>query len=68
MEAAVLLVDDKLLNLFQEITALVIPERNIRYKHHERLILLADNIANYFRIILKEKPRNYRRELRKFEK
>ncbi|RLB79811.1 MAG: hypothetical protein DRH17_13110 [Deltaproteobacteria bacterium] len=68
LEPAVLLVDDKLLNLFQETNTPIVPEKNIRYKHHERLMLLADNLANYFRIILKEKPRNYGRELRKFEK
>ncbi len=68
LEPAVLLVDDKLLNLFQEMSILVVSEKNIKYKHHKRLVLLADNLSNYFRIILKEKPRSFREELKKFEK
>lgn len=68
LKPAVILVDDKLLHITRRMGALVISEKNIRYKHHERLMLLADNLANYFRRILKEKPRKIREELRRFEK
>ncbi len=50
------------------VDALIIPERNIRYKHHRRLMLLIDNLANYFRVILKERPRKFGKELKRFEK
>ncbi len=65
---AVVLVDDKLLHLFREVNALMVPEKNIRYKHHRKLMLLADSLANYFRRILKENPRRFKEELGRFEK
>lgn len=65
---ALLLVDDKLLGLVGRRSATVVREGNIRYKHHKALMILADNLANYFRIVLKEKPRRFRNELKRFEK
>jgi len=64
----IVLIDDKLLHLLRDKNMLIIPEKNIRYKHHRRLMLLADSIANYFRKILKENPKKFREELRRFEK
>ncbi|MEL9941042.1 MAG: hypothetical protein QXG81_05425 [Ignisphaera sp.] len=43
-------------------------ERSIRYEHHRRLMLVADNLANYFRMVLRDSPRMFEKELRKFEK
>ena len=32
------------------------------------LMIIADNLANYFRILLKNDPKRFREELRRFEK
>ena len=64
----IILVDDKLAKHFRRAEALLVLEKNIRYKHHRRLMLVADNLANYFRILLRENPRKLREELRRFEK
>jgi len=48
LKPPVILVDNKLLNTVRGVNALIIPESSIRYKHHKRLMLLADNLANYF--------------------
>ena len=64
----VILVDDKLVKHFGEVEALLVPEKNIRYRHRRRLMLVADNLANYFRILLREDPKRFRDELRRFEK
>ncbi len=37
-------------------------------KYMNNLITIADNLANHFRILLKEKPRKFGDELRSFEK
>lgn len=65
---AVILIDDKLAKHVQNIDALIVPESHIRLKHHVRLMLVADNLANYFRILLKNDPKRFRDELRRFEK
>ena len=64
----VILVGDKLAERFGQVEALLILEKSIRYKHHRRLMLIADNLANYFRILLRENPKRFRDELRRFEK
>ena len=63
-----ILVDNKLLQYVQTDVATVIPENRVVYRHHRALIMLADNIANYFRVLLKSDPRRFLEELRKFEK
>jgi len=68
LRPSVILVDDKLLDIVKDVNTLIILEKNIRYRHHRRLMLLADNLANYFRILLKEKPKKFREELKRFEK
>ena len=65
---AVILIDDKLYNNFHNLASVVIKESRIYYRHHRRLCLLADNLANYFRILLKRNPRRYLEELKRFEK
>lgn len=64
------LIDDKLVKHVENTLTniLIIPEKNIKYKHHEVLITLADNLANYFRVLLNTNPRKLRKELEKFEK
>ncbi|RLG87241.1 MAG: hypothetical protein DRO39_01010 [Thermoprotei archaeon] len=65
---AVVLIDNKLVNNVQHINALIIPESLIRLRHHARLMLVADNLANYFRIVLRDRPKIFREELKRFEK
>ena len=65
---AVILIDDKLAKHIQNVDVLIVPESRIRLKHHVRLMLVADNLANYFRILLKNDPKRFRDELRRFEK
>ena len=43
-------------------------EGRAKRKHEEYLNKLADNLANYFRLLLRENPRKFNEELRKFEK
>ena len=62
----VIIVDDKLYTKIQHPRK--VREGHVKEKHRVRLMLIADNIANYFRIIFKEKPEKFREELRKFEK
>jgi len=65
---AVILIDNKLYSMVKGLDTQVVPEKNVRYKHHRRLILIADNLANYFRILIKDNPKRFKEELRKFEK
>ena len=37
-------------------------------KYMDNLITITDNLANYFRILLKNNPKRFREELRRFEK
>ena len=43
-----------------------VKESTVKASHLKKLILLADNLANYFRIILKERPKEFNDELRRF--
>ncbi|RLI01471.1 hypothetical protein DRO31_06415 [Candidatus Bathyarchaeota archaeon] len=65
---AIIIVDDKLASLTQSTGTPIVLERNIRYRHHERLMLIADNLANYFRVLLRNNPRKFREELNRIEK
>ena len=65
---AIILIDDKLAKHVLNIDALTVPESHIRLKHHVRLMLVTDNLANYFRILLKNSPKRFRDELSRFEK
>ncbi len=68
LSPSVLLVDDKLTRYFKYINTVLVREKNIKYTHHKRLILVADNLANYFRVVLRDNPKRFREELKKFEK
>ncbi len=57
LSPSVLLVDDKLTRYFRHIDIVIVQEKNIRYTHHKRLMLIADNLANYFRVLLRDNPR-----------
>jgi len=66
---ALMLIDDKLANkVVAPSRATVVTESRIKYKYHRQLMALADNLANYFRILLNRKPERFREELRRFEK
>ncbi len=45
-----------------------IPESAPKPKYLDNLVMIADNLANYFRILLKSNPKRYREELKRFEK
>jgi hypothetical protein len=64
------LVDDKLVDRVREAlpSATVVAESRVQHRHHRLLITLADNLANYFRIILREDPGRLRENLKRFEK
>ena len=67
VKPSLLLVDSKLVKYVEDLGIYIVPENSIRYRHHERLMLLADNLANYFRILLKNDPKRFREELRRLE-
>lgn len=43
-------------------------EGDVHKKHLKRLVLVADNLANYFRLVLENNPAMFREELGRFEK
>lgn len=66
---AVVLIDDKLVNAIElPEQVLVITEGNIKYTYHKQLMALADNLANYFRILLKNNPKKFREEQERLTK
>ena len=66
IKPALSIVDDK---LYSEVNyPIKLRESRVRKRHHENLVTIADNLANYFRILLKENPKKFREELRRFEK
>ncbi len=62
----VVLVDDKLYSYIKHPRK--VKESSIKETHRKKLMLLADNLANYFRILLKSDPKRFREELKRFEK
>ena len=60
---SLVLVDNKLLKYVRIEGAKVVPENRVIYRHHTVLMLLADNLANYFRLLLKNDPRRFVEEL-----
>jgi len=63
---SLVVVDDHLYHLISYPNKLV--EGKTRRDDLRRLVVIADNLANYFRILLKSDPRKFREELRRFEK
>ena len=45
-----------------------IPESAPKPRYLENLMTIADNLANYFRLVLRNSPRRFREELKRFEK
>jgi len=62
----VVIVDDKLYNEIQHLRK--VRESRVKERHRKVLTLIADNLANYFRLLLKSDPRRFREELERFEK
>ena len=60
------IVDDKLYSKIQYFRK--VKESRVRERHRKKLILIADNLANYFRILLKNNPKEFREKLREIEK
>ena len=68
LEPALVLVDDKLYDQVDYPEKQKRGEGKTKRRHEEYLKKLTDNLANYFRIFLKENPRKFNKELKKFEK
>lgn len=60
------IVDNKLMNTITYEPK--IPESAPKPRYLDNLVTIADNLANYFRILLKNDPRRFRDTLRRFEK
>ncbi len=58
--------DDKLYNKIKHPRK--VRESRVKERHRKKLILIADNLANYFRILLKNNPKKFSKELSIFEK
>ncbi len=66
IKPALSIVDDK---LYSEVNYPVkLRESKVRKRHLENLVTITDNLANYFRVLLKDNPKKFREELRRFEK
>jgi len=65
----IMLIDNKLADkVVTPSGATVVTESRIKYKYHRQLMALADNLANYFRILLSSNPERFREELKRFKK
>ncbi len=45
-----------------------IRESRVKERHRRMFLLLADNLANYFRVLLETSPERFREELARLEK
>lgn len=66
LDLGLAVIDDKLFNSVD--VEQKIRESDPKPRHIDNLFTIADNLANYFRILLKKEPRRLLEELRKFEK
>ncbi len=66
LDLGLAIVDDKLFNSIS--IEPKIRESDPKPKYMDNLFTIADNLANYFRILLKNNPKKFREELRRFEK
>lgn len=66
LDPALVIVDDSLYKLV--VFPRKVRESMARRRHEEYLKRVADNLANYFRVLLEEEPRLFREELERFEK
>ena len=60
------IVDNKLFNSID--VEPKIRESDPKPRYMDNLMIIADNLANYFRIILRNSPKRFREELERFEK
>jgi len=65
-EPVVIIIDNKL-NRYISYEPKIL-ESAPKPKYMDNLVIIADNLANYFRLLLKDNPRKFREELRRFEK
>jgi len=63
---ALIIVDNKLSRYISYEPKVLESEPKPKYMNN--LITITDNLANYFRILLKNNPKRFREELRRFEK
>ncbi len=66
LRPALVIVDDSICNIISYPRK--IRESLAKRRHEEYLKKVADNLANYFRILLKNNPKKFREELKRFEK
>ena len=66
VKPALIIIDDKLYNKVNY--PIKLKESRVRRKHIKNLVTVADNLANYFGILLKDNPEKFKEELKRFEK
>jgi len=66
LNPVLVIVDDKIYNMIRYPKK--IKESKAKRKHEEYIKKISDNLANYFRLLLKEAPSKFREELKRFEK
>ena len=66
LDPGLAIVDDKLFNSIS--VEPKIRESDPKPRYMDNLFTIADNLANYFRILLKNNPKKFREELIRFEK
>ena len=66
---AVMLIDNKLVSKVAiPSRGIIVAEDRIRYNHHRQLMALTDNLANYFRTVLRNRPEKLGEELKRLTK
>jgi len=60
------IIDDRLYNEIKHPRK--VKESRVKERHRRKLVLIADSIANYFRVLCNSNPRKFREELERFEK
>ena len=66
LSTALAIIDDKLYEVVE--IEPKIREGSPKPRYMKNLITIANNLANYFRILLKNNPKKFREKLRRFEK
>jgi len=66
LNPALVIIDDKIYNMLDYPKK--IRESKAKRKHEEYIKRISDNLANYSRILLRENPKKFREESRRFEK
>ena len=66
LKPLVVIVDDKLYSKINHPRK--VRKSRVKERHRRMLTLIADNLANYFRVLLKDNPERFLEELKKFDK